>query len=147
MAKIKVRSKDSEVEIDSRDFYVDNQTVGEVIDLVATHLPASGSSSAYSRTDPLAGLEEAEVHESEFSNPVPVRRSEIRSRISALKKSGFFESPRTSSETVAQMREHGWVANLLDVSKELASMSIERAIKIDSRNRRNYYTMPVPLSH
>ena len=38
MAKIKLRFGENEVEIDSRDFYVDNNTVGEVIDSVTTHM-------------------------------------------------------------------------------------------------------------
>ena len=36
LAKIKLRVGDSEIEIDSRDFYVDNQTIGKVIE---TFLP------------------------------------------------------------------------------------------------------------
>jgi len=41
MARLRVRDGPSEVEIDSRDFYVDNDTAGEVIDLVRAHLPGS----------------------------------------------------------------------------------------------------------
>ncbi len=150
MAKLKVRAGGSEVEIDSRDFYVDNQTVGEVINLVTMHLPESEAPAPRHAPAPdlLEGLEEAEVHESEFSGPVPIRRAEIRAKIDALKKSSFFDAPRTASETVEELREHGWDANLLDVSKELAQMSVERIIGLDSRDRRNYYTAtPVPLTH
>lgn len=149
MAKLKVSSGDSEVEIDSRDFYVDNQTVGEVIDLVAMHLPHS-STVDHQRTlssDLLSELDEAEVHEAEFSKPVPIKHSEIRAKISLLQKSAFFVQPRTASETVEALREHGWSVNLLDVSKELAKMSTERIIGIDSRDRRNYYTAPISLTH
>lgn len=148
MAKLKVRSGGSEVEIDSRDFYVDNQTVGEVIDLVATHLPESKPEAGQrASTDPLSTLDEAEVHETEFSKPEPITRSEIRAKISALQKSTFFETPRTASEIVEELREHGWSANQLDVSKELARMSIDRAIRVDLRDRQSYYTTPVPLAH
>jgi hypothetical protein len=32
LAKIKLRIGDNEIEVDSRDFYVDNKTIGEVIE-------------------------------------------------------------------------------------------------------------------
>lgn len=150
MAKLKVRSGDSEVEIDSRDFYVDNQTVGQVIDLVATHLPDTDVAPAPRArvSDALDELNEAEVHESEFSEPVPIKHSEIRAKIAILQNSTFFDVPRTASETVEQLREHGWGVNLLDVSKELTKMSTERMIHVDLRDRRNYYTAPpIPLIH
>ena len=38
LAKIKLRIGDNEIEVDSRDFYVDNKTIGEVIENIATHL-------------------------------------------------------------------------------------------------------------
>lgn len=149
MARLKVRSGGSEIEIDSRDFYVDNHTVGEVIDLVATHLPeAVGGSTQNSRgSDALDVLEEAEVHEAEF-DPVPIKHSEIRNKIGTLQNSTFFEEPRTASEIVAQLRERGWAVSLLDASKELARMSTERMIGVDSRDKRNYYTaLHAPLAH
>ena len=150
MAKLKVRSGGAEVEIDSRDFYVDNQTVGQVIDLVSTHLPeaAPAGEPEPEAGGALDGLPEAEIHESEFSEPVPIGHAEIRSKITALCDSSFFEEPRTASETLAQLRERGWSANLLDVSKELTRMSAERMIRIDSRDRRHYYTsQAAPLIH
>ena len=38
LAKIKLRIGDNEIEVDSRDFYVDNKTIGEVIENIAAHL-------------------------------------------------------------------------------------------------------------
>jgi len=38
MAKIKLRFGENEIEIESRDFYVDNDTLGDVIDSLATHM-------------------------------------------------------------------------------------------------------------
>ena len=38
MAKIKLKFGENEIEIESRDFYVDNQTIGEVIQNITTHL-------------------------------------------------------------------------------------------------------------
>ena len=43
MAKIKLRFGENEIEIDSRDFYVDNNTLGEVIDSVTTHMEKNRS--------------------------------------------------------------------------------------------------------
>jgi len=37
LAKIKLRIGKDEIEIDSRDFYVDNQTIGKVIEDIALH--------------------------------------------------------------------------------------------------------------
>ena len=42
MAKIKLRIGKDEIEIDSRDFYVDNQTIGKVIEDIALHLHECG---------------------------------------------------------------------------------------------------------
>ena len=38
MAKIKLKFGENEIEIESRDFYVDNNTLGDVIESVTTHL-------------------------------------------------------------------------------------------------------------
>ena len=148
MARLRVRSGASEVEIDSRDFYVDNQTIGEVIDLLSSHLPGATIKSTLKPSIPnvLDGLDELEAHEPEFSNPIMIKISEIREKIALLKSSAFFDEVRTASETVEQLREHGWIVNLLDVSKELAKMSAESIIYVNMRNRRNYYsTIPIPL--
>ncbi len=149
MAKLKVRAGESEVEIDSRDFYVDNDTVAEVIDLVRTHLPEADRGEG-ATTDALDSLEEAEVSEPELPDGEPAtatepvalaRREDIRRNISALQETEFFEEPRTASDTVERLRERGWGASLLDVSKELARMSAERLIRVNSRDRRNYYSV------
>ncbi len=142
MARLRVRDGPSEVEIDSRDFYVDNDTAGEVIDLVRAHLP--GSAPARGALD---SLEEAEVAEPELPDgggappAAPARRGDIRRNVAALRESGFFVEPRTASETAERLRERGWDAGLLEVSKELASMSAERLIRSSSRDRRRYYSV------
>ena len=154
MAKLKVRAGESEVEIDSRDFYVDNDTVAEVIDLVRTHLPEpcpAGAGEAVP-AGALDSLEEAEVPEPELPDGGPAaegapvalaRREDIRRNISALRDAGFFEEQRTASETLERLRERGWTASILDVSKELARMSSERLIRVHSHDRRNYYSVPL----
>lgn len=147
MARLRVRAGPSEVEIDSRDFYVDNDTVGEVIDLVRTHLPEAAAPPP-ADAGPLDSLEEAEIAEPELPDggavpppPAPARREDIRRSVAALSESGFFVEPRTASETAERLRERGWSAGLLEVSKELASMSSERLIRASSRDRRRYYSV------
>jgi hypothetical protein len=38
MAKIKLKYGENEIEIESRDYYVDNQSIGEVIETITNHL-------------------------------------------------------------------------------------------------------------
>ena len=81
MAKIKLKIGDNEIEIDSRDFYLDNKTIGEVIENIAAQLQAN-SVRIITRDFPiqdniqevpaLSSLENAEVYEPEFNDPVAV---------------------------------------------------------------------------
>lgn len=154
MAKIKIRFGENEVEVDSRDFYVDNQSIGHVIDditksmqenkarFVIEHRPISTSESPGSfgtNFDILDNLEDAEAFEPEFSEPQPITMSEVKTKLKFLESKSFFDAPRTVSETVEQLREYGWSASLLDVSKVLAKMAFSREIQKDSREHRNYY--------
>ena len=55
--------------------------------------------------------------------------------------SRFFESPRTVTETIQQLREYGWAASPLDVSKVLAKMaSVNEIMKRSEENRIHYFT-------
>ena len=47
LAKIKLKVGDNEIEVDSRDFYVDNQTLGEVIEILSDYLPKNQSKVTY----------------------------------------------------------------------------------------------------
>ena len=53
----------------------------------------------------------------------------------------FFDSPRTVTETVEQLREYGWAASPLDVSKALTKMVFQREFDKNSQNNRNYYSI------
>ena len=74
LAKIKLRVGDNEIEIDSRDFYVDNNTIGKVIADISALLQESSAriipySNEYNLEEsnaPLDSLENAEVYEPEF---------------------------------------------------------------------------------
>ena len=141
MARIKIKLGDNEVEIDSRDFYVDNHTVGQIIADVSKHLADGSANLVYTNDiEPLKSLDNAEVHEPEFSGPVQIAGNEIKSKLETLAKDAFFDKPRTVSETIAQLREYGWIAGPLDVSKTLTRMVLFRELAKDSHDR-NYYSI------
>ncbi|RNJ76887.1 MAG: hypothetical protein EB830_03195 [Nitrosopumilus sp. H13] len=134
-------------EVDSRDFYVDNQTIGEVIEGISGHLPEGsarmvyGSKSAKVAGDAygLGGLDDAEAFEPEFADPKHIDPSELRSKLRILETSSFFDRPHTVTETVEQLREYGWAASPLDVSKELARMASNREIVRNSAENLTHY--------
>ena len=86
MAKIKLKFGENEIEIESRDFYVDNKTLGDVIDSVTMHMEENRARIIYdgksseqqiknqntyqSNVNYLRTLENAEVYEPEFSSPM-----------------------------------------------------------------------------
>ena len=147
LAKIKLRIGDNEIEIDSRDFYVDNNTIGKVIADVTALLQESSSrilpySNEYNpeeNTTPLDSLENAEVYEPEFGEPVFVPIKELRGKLTILSNSSFFDKPRTVSETVNEMREHGWIVNPLDASKTLAKMAFSKELRKGKQADRSFY--------
>ena len=147
LAKIKLRIGDNEIEVDSRDFYVDNKTIGEVIENIATHLqtknvrvitgdfPVQDSIQVHA----LNSLENAEVYEPEFSNPTSVPPKELRGKLLILSKNYFFDQPRTVPETVNELRERGWIASPLDVSKSLSKMAFNKELLKNKQGKRSYY--------
>ena len=156
MAKIKIKLGDNEVEIDSRDFYVDNQSIGQVISDVSKHLTENSASLVYidesqnnkniqKSPEPsleyLKSLDDAEVHEPEFNNPTQILGGEVKSKLKVLEKDAFFNKPHTVSEIVEQLREYGWIASPLEVSKTLTKMVFCRELIKDSQNDRNYYSI------
>ena len=147
LAKIKLRIGDNEIEIDSRDFYVDNNTIGKVIaDITALLqesssriLPYSNEYNPEENNTPLDSLENAEVYEPEFGEPVFVSIKELHSKLMLLSKNSFFDKPRTVSETVSELRERGWIVNPLDVSKTLAKMAFSKELKKGKQADRSFY--------
>lgn len=162
MAKIKVKFDAKEIEIDSRDFYLDNQTIGNVIESLAKHMNESlaktqsptiqssfkANTASHSAPEPksnsdgtsgLGSLEEAEVFEPEFNEPQPIEAAEIKSKLVILESNRFFDSPKTVTETVQQLREHGWAASSLDVSKALAKMVCSKEISKNFEEDRAFY--------
>lgn len=145
MAKIKLRFGQNEIEIESRDFYVDNNTLGEVIESLATHMEENRAKiifdekTSQSNVNYLNSLENAEVYEPEFSSPMPIFAEEIKDKINFLEKKSFFKQPRTVSDTVSELREYGWSASTLLVSKILVKMAFNKEILKNSQDNRSYY--------
>jgi len=146
LAKIKLRIGDNEIEIDSRDFYVDNHTIGKVIENITALLQESSArvmpySTEYGvvESNALSSLENAEVYEPEFGEPVFVPLNELHGKLLILSKNSFFDKPRTVSETGNELREHGWIANPLDVSKILAQMAFSKELRKGKQDDRSFY--------
>ena len=146
LAKIKLRIGDNEIEIDSRDFYVDNHTIGKVIENITMLLQESRArimpySTEYGvgESNALSSLENAEVYEPEFGEPVFVPLNELHGKLLILSKNSFFDKPRTVSETVNELREHGWIVNPLDASKILAKMAFSKELRKGKQDDRSFY--------
>ncbi len=149
MAKIKLRIGKDEIEVDSRDFYVDNQTIGQVVGDIALHLHQCSinkkeiadqfDQNNIENNDALSSLEDVEIYEPEFTDPVFVSMNELREKLLILSKNSFFDQPRTVSETVSELRERGWETNPLDVSKILAKMAFSRELLKNKRDDRSFY--------
>ena len=139
MARIRLKLGTNEIEVDSKDFYVDNQSVDEVISNLSRYV-VSEVSNKETTVNYLSSLEDAEIHEPEFTTPISIDSSQVRSKIHILVRDSFFEQPRTVSEVVAQLYEYGWAARPLDVSKILANMALNRELQKDSQEKRSYYS-------
>jgi len=156
MAKIKLKFGENEIEVDSRDFYVDNQTLGEVIENLAKLLEENQTKPVYQQPpleptfkepnfDSLNSLDDVELFEPEFNEPKQIAAHEIKDKLKILEKNTFFNLPRTVTETVQQLREYGWVASPLDVSKTLVNMASSKEISKNSSENRTHYFIEGPL--
>ena len=151
MARIKLKLGENEIEVDSRDFYVDNQTLGEIIANISNYIHENHAKIIYeNQTEEISkpqesnqyGLEyldDAETYEPEFNEPKLITSHEIKAKLRILETSKFFDSPRTVTETVQQLREYGWSASPLDVSKALAKMASNKEILKNSKENRAHY--------
>ncbi len=158
LARIKLKIGENEIEIESRDFYVDNQTVSKVIDDLSRHLPDNQAKIVYetestqeleqSSKFALECLDDAETFEPEFNEPNYIHSHQIKSKLRILETSGFFESPRTATETVQQLREYGWATSPLDVSKALAKMaSVNEILRTSEDSLTHYFTQESLISN
>ena len=154
MARIKLKLGENEIEVESRDFYVDNDSLSQIIECITHLLPENQAKILYenipqeteqSNPDPqpiqngLESLDDAETFELEFEQPKSIDFHEVKSKLKILETSGFFNFPKTVTETVQQLREYGWAASPLDVSKSLAKMSSNREINRNTDDNRTRY--------
>jgi hypothetical protein len=151
LARIKVKTGENEIEVDSRDFYVDNYSIGEVIENISKYMPQIKSRIIYDEPEEpsdkkyddnlnyIKTLDDAEVHEPEFSEPVILHENEIKNKLQMLAKTSFFNKPRNVAETVSQLRDYGWIASPLDVSKALSKMAFNKQLLKNSRENLCYY--------
>ena len=79
----------------------------------------------------LDALPEAEAPEPEFEQ-ARVSGAQLAPCLESLEGGGFFERPRTVSETVEQLLRAGRIASPLDVSRALARMAMSRRLSKDS---------------
>ena len=133
MAKIRVRFGKNEIEIDSRDFYVDNETVGEVIENIRQCMGESENQ------NPITSLPDAEVFEPEFSQGQGITSDLLTEKLHILAGESFFNQPRTVGEVVGSLMEHGWHASALDVSVALTKMAFSKELLKNSHDDRSYY--------
>ncbi len=133
MAKIRIKQGSNEIEIDSRDFYVDNDSVADVIESLKQLL------NERPQTDVMSSLDNAEFHEPEFSSPSTIAVDDIKNKLRILAKDSFFDQPKTVGETVAQMSEYGWSASPFDVSVALTKMAFNKEFLKNTTDERNQY--------
>ena len=133
MAKIRVKQGNNEIEIDSRDFYVDIDTAEEVIETLKELMKNKPGHSI------INSLEDAEFHEPEFSQPVTITVDDIKAKLRILAKNSFFDQPRTVGEAVSQLSEYGWSASPLDVSVALTKMAFNKEVLKNTQEDRNFY--------
>ena len=133
MAKIRIKQGSNEIEIDSRDFYVDNDSVADVVETLKQLLHERP------QTDVMGSLDNAEFHEPEFSSPTAIAVDDIKNKLRILAKDSFFDQPKSVGETVAQMSEYGWSASPFDVSVALTKMAFNKEFLKNLTDEKNYY--------
>ena len=133
MAKIRIKQGSNEIEIDSRDFYIDNDSVADVVESLKQLLHERP------QTDVMGTLDDAEFHEPEFSSPSTIAGDDIKHKLRILAKDSFFDQPKTVGETVAQMSEYGWSASPFDVSLALTKMAFNKEFLKNTNDNRNQY--------
>lgn len=149
MAKIRIKYGQNEIEIESKDFYIDNHSVDEVINSLSVYVKDGSQNTLqydYSYEQPVQStvlnmLDDAEIHEPEFVKAKFLDKAHIKNKIRTLVEDGFFDQPRTVSEVVSQLHEYGWATVPLDVSKILTEMAFGKELQKDSREKRSYYSM------
>ena len=139
MAKIRIKQGPNEIEIDSRDFYVDNDSVAEVVESLKQLLHETP------QTNVMNSLDDAEFHEPEFSSPSAIAVDDIKHKLRILAKDSFFDQPKTVGEAVAQLSEYGWTTSPFDVSVALTKMAFNKEFLKNTTDELNQYVLKESL--
>jgi len=152
LARVKVRLGENEIEIDSRDFYIDNQSLDEVIKSISKHVKENSKKVAQNgdihvQTTMEGNYQNLGYIKSNVENEnneqknilIYLALNEISEKLQILVEESFFTQPRTVPETMNQLREHGWITSSIDVSKALVKMAFNGQIILNSREHRNYF--------
>ena len=139
MAKIRIKQGPNEIEVDSRDFYVDNDSVAEVVESLKQLL------NERPQTDVMNSLDNAEFHEPEFSSPSAIAVDDIKHKLRILAKDSFFDQPKTVGEAVAQLSEYGWTTSPFDVSVALTKMAFNKEFLKNTTDELNQYVLKESL--
>jgi hypothetical protein len=139
MAKIRIKQGSNEIEIDSRDFYVDNDSVAEVVESLKQLLHEAP------QTNVMNSLDDAEFHEPEFSSPSAIPVDDVKHKLRILAKDSFFDQPKTVGEAVAQLSEYGWIASPFDVSVALTKMAFNKEFLKNTTDELNQYVLKESL--
>lgn len=147
MARIRLKYGQNEIEIESKDFYIDNQSVQEVVNNLSVYVKDYSPTYQYESaqqvhgTECLSILKDAEIHEPEFTHPTFLDKKELKNKIKILIEDSFFDKSRTVSEVVSELHEYGWTAVPLDVSKVLTEMAFGYQLQKELREKRSYYSV------
>ncbi len=150
MARIKIKLGINEIEIESRDLDINNENIVQTINIIADKIMENNNQLVFNepmkkRIDCSEIVSSKETKYSELHEQVVIHPHEIKSKLYILTKQLFFNQPRTVSEIINQLRDHGWVSNPLDVSKELIKMVFSKEILRNSYDDKSHYFVKTPL--
>jgi len=149
MARIRIKCGQNEVEIESKDFYIDNQTAGEIINNLSVYVKEGapgGMQYEYSygqearNPGVLNMLEDAEVHEPEFVRPSPLHKGEIRDKIRTLVEDAFLTSRGPCQRWSRSCTSTAGRQYRLTYQRSLRTWRFGNELKKDLKDRRSYYS-------
>ena len=147
MAHVRIKIGDNEIEIDSRDFYVDNDTVHQVVEELIKCMPKQHAQKPNYLSD-FDKIKEAEFCEAELEDAEVVHsHQQIREGLEGLHNIGhFFEIPRTVQEITQRMQKDRWLTNSNIISKVLADMANDNEIIRDYSKDEESYVSPICIT-
>ncbi len=151
MAHIRIKIGSNEIEVDSRDFYVDNDTVQQVVEELIKCIPENQQHENKPNylSDFDSKIKEAEFYEPELEDAGPMHsHQQIREGLRALHNTdNFFESPRTIQEITQRMQKSRWLTNSKIISKVLTDMTNDNEVICNySKDGTEAYVSPMCIT-